>query len=196
MVYDQDRLFLIDERLGELLLAQDFKSYVFEQEFRVHFCRKADPESKGKIENVVKYVKNNFLYGRAYYDIETLQSEALQWLQRTGNGMPHATTRKIPLGEWAIEQPHLTTWCSVKILPAYILRFVRKDNTFSYSGNFYSAPQGTCQKKETTVQIYLKGNELHVYYDGQKSSCANTPLLKARGIKSSMPATNGTSHRK
>ena len=183
VVYDQDRLFLIDERLGELLLTQDFKSYVFEQEFRVHFCRKADPESKGKIENVVKYVKNNFLYGRAYYDIETLQSEALQWLQRTGNGMPHTTTRKIPLGEWAIEQPHLATWCSVKILPAYILRFVRKDNTFSYNGNFYSVPQGTYQKKESAVQVYLKGNELHVYYDGQKKLLCKHTLIESKGYK-------------
>ena len=53
IVYDQDRLFLVDERMGELLLTQEFKEYVFEQEFQLHFCRKADPQSKGKVENVV-----------------------------------------------------------------------------------------------------------------------------------------------
>ena len=60
MVYHQDRLFLVNENLGDLLLTQDFKTYVFEQSFRLHFCRKADPQSKGKVENVVKFVKNNF----------------------------------------------------------------------------------------------------------------------------------------
>jgi transposase len=69
VVYDQDRLLLVDENMGDLLLTREFKNYVFEQEFSVYFCRKADPESKGKIENVVKFVKNNFLYGRVYYDM-------------------------------------------------------------------------------------------------------------------------------
>lgn len=53
VVYDQDRLFLVDENLGELLMTKEFKNYVFEQGFSVHFCRKADPQSKGKVENVV-----------------------------------------------------------------------------------------------------------------------------------------------
>lgn len=63
---DQDRLFLVDENMGELLLTKEFGDYVFEQAFQLLFCRKADPQSKGKVENVVKYVKNNFLYGRWY----------------------------------------------------------------------------------------------------------------------------------
>jgi transposase len=56
-------LLLVDERLGELLLTKEFKDYVFEQKFRLHFCRRADPQSKGKVENVVKYVKQNFVFG-------------------------------------------------------------------------------------------------------------------------------------
>ena len=31
---------------------------------KIHLCRKSDPESKGKIEAGVKYVKHNFLPGR------------------------------------------------------------------------------------------------------------------------------------
>jgi transposase len=163
VVYDQDRLLLVDEGMGELLLTQEFKDYVFEQELQLHFCRKADPQSKGKVENVVKYVKNNFLYARAYYDLETLQSQAIAWLQRTGNGTPHGTTKKIPLEEWQNEQAHLRPWLSVKILPSYIMRTIRKDNTFAYLGNFYSVPQGTFKTKDTMVMIWLKQSELHVH---------------------------------
>ena len=164
VVYDQDRLLLQEERMGELLLTQEFKDYVFEQEFQLHFCRKADPRSKGKVENVVKYVKNNFLYARPWYDLQMLQAQAMAWLQRTGNGMPHTTTKKIPLEEWQTEQTHLQSWVSVKILPSYILRTVRKDNTFAYLGNFYSVPQGTFKTKDTMVMIWLKEEEeLHVH---------------------------------
>ena len=162
LVYDQDKLLLSSEQIGDLLLTSKFKAYVREQALGLHFCRKSDPESKGKIENVVKYVKGNFLYGRVYYDIETLQQQVLGWLTRTGNGVAHSTTRKVPFAEWNIEQGYLKPWTPVKHKPAYILRYLRKDNTFSLEGNFYSVPQGT-YKKDVEVKIYRKENELHVY---------------------------------
>lgn len=171
VVYDQDRLFLVEEHLGELLLTQEFREYVFEQEFQLHFCRKADPESKGKVESVVKYVKNNFLFSRAYYDLQTLQSQVMGWLERTGNAMPHSTTKKIPAKEWQNEQPHLQPWVSVRVLPSYIMRTIRKDNTFAYQGNFYSVPQGTYKNKTTMVMIWLKEDELHVHGEERNFLC-------------------------
>lgn len=164
VVYDQDRLFLIDERMGELLLTWEFKSYVAERSFHLHFCRKSDPQSKGKVENVVKYVKHNFLYGRVYHDLRTLQAEALGWLERTGNGMPHSTTRKIPLQEWGVEKEHVTPWVPVNAQPSWQLYTVRKDHTVSYKGNFYSVPQGT-YKKGAQVRLSLVGKELHIHDD-------------------------------
>ena len=181
VVYDQDRLFLIEEQMGDLLLTQDFKSYVFEQSFRLYFCRKADPQSKGKVENVVKFVKNNFLYGRAFFDTETLQAQVLAWLQRTGNGMPHSTIRKIPLQEWAIEKEHLNPWVSVKLLPAYITRYVRLDNTIAYAGNFYSLPHGTF-KKDAQVMLWLKAGELHIH-DNQQNFLCKHPVPQNKGNK-------------
>lgn len=181
VVYDQDRLFLVDENLGDLLLTHDFKNYVFEQDFRIHFCRKSDPESKGKVENVVKFLKQNFLYGRSYYDIETLQAQVLGWLERTGNGMMHSTIRKIPMAEWMIEKEQLNPWVSVKVMPTYIMRYVRLDNTISYKGNFYSVPQGTF-KKDVMVLIWLRDNELHIHDDQKKFLCRH-PVAETRGNK-------------
>lgn len=161
IVYDQDRLLLVDECLGELLLTHEFKSYVQAQSFHLHFCRKSDPQSKGKVENVVKYVKHNFLYGRIYHDQQTLQTEALGWLQRTGNGMPHSVTRKIPLKEWEQEKAHLAYWIAVKPSPSTMFYTVRKDHTVSYKGNFYSVPQGT-YKKGARVRLALIDQQLHI----------------------------------
>jgi len=56
IVYDQDRLFIVRENLGDIILTSGFRSYVSQRGFKTYFCRKADPESKGKVENVVKYV--------------------------------------------------------------------------------------------------------------------------------------------
>ncbi len=38
-------------------MTSEFQGYVRECKFKVYLCRKADPESKGMIENVVKYIK-------------------------------------------------------------------------------------------------------------------------------------------
>src|SRR5690606_29185987 len=83
IVYDQDRTLMVDENIGDVILTASFREYTRSRGFDVHFCRKADPESKGKVENVVQYVKKNFLYNRTYWDIETLNTEAAAWLART-----------------------------------------------------------------------------------------------------------------
>jgi transposase len=72
VVYDQDRTMVVDENMGDIILTSTFKQYTKSRNFKLHFCRKADPESKGKVENVIQYVKKNFLYNRPFSDIETL----------------------------------------------------------------------------------------------------------------------------
>lgn len=57
VVYDQDNLILTSENYGDLIYTQAFSGYLQKRKFRVYMCRKSDPESKGKVENVVGYVK-------------------------------------------------------------------------------------------------------------------------------------------
>lgn len=80
IVYDQDHLITVSENAGQLLLTSEFQSYVNERKFKVYLCRRADPESKGMIENVVKYIKGNFADSRVFKDIE-------DWNVRRYNGL-------------------------------------------------------------------------------------------------------------
>ena len=61
IVYDQDRVMAVSENAGDMILTEVFTAYSRYAGFSVHLCRGNDPESKGKIEAVIKYVKNNFL---------------------------------------------------------------------------------------------------------------------------------------
>lgn len=92
IVYDQDNLIAVSENAGDLILTKEFQQYVKDRQFKIYLCRKADPESKGKIENVVKYVKHNFANNRVYSTIEDWNEKALKWLERTGNYKVHNTT--------------------------------------------------------------------------------------------------------
>jgi transposase len=172
LVYDQDRLFLVDENLGDLLLTREFKTYVHERDYRLYFCRKSDPESKGKIENVIGYIKKNFLYGRVYHDIQTLQLQAVSWLARTGNAMVHGATGKVPKQEWQIEKQHLSSWAPISLLPDWLMSSVLKNNTFNYSGNAYSLPLGTYTgKKANYVKLRLDDDMLQVYDPNEELLC-------------------------
>ena len=170
IVYDQDKVFLSNENKGDLLLTSAFKDYCRESTFRLYFCRKADPESKGKVENVVKYTKQNFLYNRPFTDVDLLNSEALAWLQRTANGKPHASTQLVPFTEWCIEQQSLTPFVAQVIEAPKKLYTVRKDNTISWKGNFYALPPGTFKGRGTEVQVCREDCSLVI------TSCSGTPL--------------------
>jgi transposase len=161
LVYDQDRLFMVSENLGDLILTGEFRGYVKQRGFETWFCRKADPETKGKVENVVKYVKQNFLYNRAFRDLETLNDEAHDWLFRTANAMAHGTTKKAPLEEHYLERGCLNTWYPIAVpRPGYAAHTVRKDNTISWKGNLYSLPLGTYKGPGTQVLIQTNATEI------------------------------------
>ena len=163
IVYDQDHLITVSENAGHLLLTAEFQGYVNERKFKVHLCRRADPESKGMIENVVKYIKGNFADSRVFSDIEDWNDRALQWLQRTGNHQVHQTTKKRPAEVFLLEKQHLQPVSSLLSYESTnnqsITRSVSKDNTIRYKSNRYSVPLGTYQTRtENLVWIEVTGD--------------------------------------
>lgn len=154
LVYDQDKVFISNENQGDLILTAQFKTYVRDRRFKIHMCRKADPESKGKIENVVKYIKQNFLYNRTFHDLETLNKDGLKWLERTANTLDHALTKKSPLSEWQIEQDFLVPFKPIAVTgPPPLLYSVRKDNMISWKSNLYSLPLGSYTGRGSQVSV-------------------------------------------
>ena len=59
IMYDQDRVFVVDENFGNILLVPKFEAYVKKVGFSVRLCRPRDPQSKGKVETFVRYIKES-----------------------------------------------------------------------------------------------------------------------------------------
>lgn len=164
MVYDQDKTMIVDENIGDIILTSVFKQYSKARNLKLHFCRKSDPQSKGKIENVIQYVKKNFLYNRVYHDIESLNIEALAWLERTANFLPHNFTKKTPQSEFLIEQKYLNPYIPLITQQKEIKMYhVRKTNVIAYKSNFYTLPQGTYQGDGTQVNVKEMENIINIY---------------------------------
>lgn len=182
LVYDQDKLMLVDENKGDLILTEQFRQYTSYRKFKLHFCRKADPQSKGKIENVIKYIKYNFLRGRIYVNIDILNGEGLAWLNRTANAKTHAATKKIPEQEWWAEKEHMMPYDYIEFVQQSLKTYtVRKDNTIAFKSNFYLLPSGTYQGGETRVQIDLADDNSIIIYDADKNEIARHKVFSGKG---------------
>lgn len=96
LVYDQDRCFVVSENLGEIIFVKEFEEYIKETGYSVYLCHGYDPQTKGKVEKTVEFVKREFLDGRIYCGIDVLNAQALEWLDHDGNGQINAYTKKTP----------------------------------------------------------------------------------------------------
>ena len=123
-------------------------------------CHGSDPESKGRIEAVIKYAKNNFAKHRKFTDADSFNEDCLSWLERTGNAKKHGTTKRIPAEVFAIEKEYLlpvSEYSFAKPDDKSISYGVRKDNTVLYRSNRYRVPAGT----------YRKGRRVYVIVEGE-----------------------------
>lgn len=161
LVFDQDSIVSVDENYGDIMFTYEFEQFKQAEKMDVYLCRKADPESKGKVESVVKFIKINFLENRLHMGIDLLNQSFEAWLERTGNVKVHGTTKKVPAKVFLLEQEHLRPVLSTKIsmCEESITRSVRKDNTVLYLSNRYSVPQGTFGKEEE-VALRIDGEKL------------------------------------
>ena len=158
IVYDQDNVLAVSENYGDIIYTEVFQTYLAVKRFLVYLCRGNDPESKGRIEAVVKYAKNNFAKHRILHDIDSFNEDCIGWLERTGNGKKHQITHKIPAEVFALEREHLTpvSRYDTAVSDTSVYYQVRKDNTVMFRGNRYCVPKGTYSPG---IQVKLKITE-------------------------------------
>ncbi len=96
LVIDQDAVFVASETYGEVIKTRVFEDFCTEQDLKLWVCNKADPESKGPIENSVGFVKKNFFSARNITCIDDVWRSLPGWLDRK-NRRIHRTTLHVPL---------------------------------------------------------------------------------------------------
>jgi hypothetical protein len=128
-------------------------------------CRPYRPETKGKIESTVRFIKGNFWPGIEFDSLKELNRQGLAWCGEV-NGRVHSTTREIPQARFSHEG--LTP---LNGQPAYDTSYVShrqgaKDCLFSYRGNRYSVPHAYAGKSVLvrepldagTIRVFDKQN--------------------------------------
>ncbi len=164
MVIDQDSILVVSENRGDIIYTKDFKYFIDEMGLEMYVCRKADPETKGKIENLIKYVKNNFFQTRDFSDIESATPGMRDWLRRRANGKISCATRRIPLELIEEERKHLrsvrNSIFQKDSLSKREDRKVDEKSFISFLASFYSVPM---EYLGSDVEIYGTQTNLYIF---------------------------------
>ena len=67
---------------GHPVWQKDYESFMKAIGFITRLCKPRHPFTKGKIERLVRFVKDNFLAGRTFWTITDLNMEALKWCNK------------------------------------------------------------------------------------------------------------------
>lgn len=153
----------VDAR-GEVRLNPAFADFARYWGFVPRLCRPYRPQTKGKVENGIGYVRKNFLCGREASALDDLRSQMRVWIADVAHCRVHGTTHRIVAEAWEEEKPFLQPLLSRRGYPLVVesLRHVSRDAYISYRGNRYSVPWQNAGKEVLVREV---GDQIEIIRD-------------------------------
>lgn len=148
--------------------------------FQPRACRPYRAQTKGKVENGVRYVRGNFWPGIQCSGLADLNQQALSWCNTIANPRIHGTTGEVPFRRLPLE--HLHPLPAVRYDTSIVaMRQVSRDCLVSYDGNYYSVP--AVYARQTVLVKETETRELLIL-NGLGEVVAHHPLLSGRRQRS------------
>jgi transposase len=107
LLFDQLKAVILEDQRpagGRVLENPEFLRFAAHWGFRIQACRPYRAQTKGKVERPVRYVRQSFVYGRAFAGDADLNAQALAWLAHTANVRLHRTTGERPVDRFARDE--------------------------------------------------------------------------------------------
>ena len=76
---------------GELIENREFLRFSKHWGFRIRACQPYRAKTKGKVERPIRYIRDNFFYGRPFVSDDDLNARARQWMDQVANVRVHGT---------------------------------------------------------------------------------------------------------
>jgi transposase len=145
---------------GKPIWNSRFEDFAADMGFVPKVCRAIRPQTKGKVERLVDYVKDNFLPGRQFKDLHDLNTQALEWCKKV-DSKTHGTTGKIPLEALSREPLLPLPDKSFRDTYRWETRKVTREGFVSYDGAKYGVPW---QYSGREVRVRICGDFFEAYY--------------------------------
>lgn len=184
LLYDRMRTVVIGSLEGRPRWNPRFEAFAAHWGFRLRACQPYRAQTKGKVESGVKYVKRNFLPGRAFRCLDDFNEQLLAWNRDVADVRLHGTTHQRPIDRFAGEASTLIrTVGHPSFLQATVReRVVADDWLVSIDANRYSVPWRLIGK---TVQVVRAADRWRISHRGEL--VAEHPVLVGRHQLSVLP---------
>ena len=93
---------------GRLIENREFLRFSRHWSFRIRACRPYRAQTKGKVERPVRYIRDNFFYGREFVSDDDLNTRILLWLDGVANVRVHGTLKERVADRFDRERPSLS----------------------------------------------------------------------------------------
>ena len=180
-VYDQTKRVVIEEEFRELTLNSRFAEYATRSGFGIRVCEGYDPESKGKVEAGVKYVKRDGFYGEEFRTAEDMHGYLAAWLDEVANDRIHGMTAEQPRTRFDREEANAMQTYNASIGQPTghdaVTRQADRTGLISWQGNRYSVPMNW--QRQT---VWVRETDGHIaVLDATRQEIARHELLAGKG---------------
>jgi transposase len=164
LLYDNLKSVVIKRRLyqRDSEMNKKFVEYAGFYGFNPVLCRPYRPQTKGKVENTVSYVRKSFFEGEEFKSVKIMNEKVKEWLNIV-NERVHCTTGEKCFDRLIKEE--LIKPSRYYDLTEIDYRQVSKDCHFSYKGYQYSVPENYANKE---VYLKIEREKIEVFYRNEK----------------------------
>jgi transposase len=135
---------------------QEFIEFSGYYGFKAVLAQPYRPQTKGKVESTVRFVRENFFNGNEFKTISEVNQEAKIWLNKINNQVHHTTHEK-PVERLGRENLIELIGKPYDLSKIYY-RKVQMDYHFSFRANFYS-----CSPKFAGKEVVIREIDNHIF---------------------------------
>lgn len=162
----------VSDRMGSLVRFNTrFMAYLGHHGVRPHACNVARGNEKGRVEDLIKYIRMNFWSGRTFKDFADLTKQFAEWRDGVANSREHRSHRRVV--RLLFEAGEKSKLLSLNPVPfdtdEVFSRHVPPEFHLQYESNRYSVPWTLVG---LTVTVRVNNLEIRVYYN-EKFICSH-----------------------
>ena len=146
---------------GKPIWQKDYELFMNNLGFETKLCKPRHPFTKGAVERLVRFVKENFLPGRVFNEITDLNYDALSWCNRQ-NAAYHRSVDCVPNDKHTLQCLRKAPLLQETVELCYYLcpeRQISFDGFVSFEGRRFGVPywytEKTCRVKRDGYVLYI-----------------------------------------
>ena len=163
LLYDNLKTAVISHVGPMIVFNQDLVRFAAKYCFSLDACNPRSGWEKGRVERAIRYLKESFLTGRSFSDLQSANESLAVWLRETANRRPWPEGREKTVEQVWLEKekPALRkTFLSEEVISRQFVTKVRKTPYIRFDSNDYSVPHVYVQEN---VIVFASEEEVRIF---------------------------------